>query len=196
MVIHAALLVNWAQRLARAPPCALRRLQLHAGDGAYRLVTEAPRRSGCRCGRQPAPAPAPAAAAGTGGSGDASAPTLLLLLLLLFFLLVDVFLFEDDPDYPPRATPSGTPGCRRWVPAATECLQGGHGGHEPDFTNWAQTRRDTLTFMGCLDYVFVSPSVGVPGVEEAAAAATAAATEGKESGSGNGSGGGGIVGAH
>ena len=94
------------------------------------------------------------------------------------------------PDYPAPRDPVWD----AWLPKVEHPLRSAykaaHGGHEPDFTNWAQTRRDAAAFMGCLDYVFVSPSVGVPGVEEvaAAAAAAAAATEGKESGSGNGSG--------
>ena len=36
-------------------------------------------------------------------------------------------------------------------------------GHEPDFTNYAQTTRDASPFIGCLDYVFCSPHLRVLG---------------------------------
>ena len=45
-------------------------------------------------------------------------------------------------------------------------------GHEPEFTNFAQSMKDSVPFIDCLDYVFISPHVAVrsvpalPGREE------------------------------
>jgi hypothetical protein len=37
-------------------------------------------------------------------------------------------------------------------------------GHEPEFTNFAQSMKDSVPFIDCLDYVFISPHVAVRSV--------------------------------
>ena len=52
----------------------------------------------------------------------------------------------------------------RWLPRLRCAMRSAYGaarGAEPDVTNYAQSARDASPFIGCLDYVFVSPHLRV-----------------------------------
>lgn len=109
MVIHAALLLRWAQKHAHRKPLILcGDFNLKPSDAGYHLITGGPT------------AEVPPAWDGTA--------------------------FDGSTAY----------NCKSVFKEVT--------GKEPDFTNWAHTRRDDEPFIACLDYIFCSPSILVDGV--------------------------------
>ena len=76
---------------------------------------------------------------------------------LLTTAKMDTCSAADYPDVPEDDT--WTPSLRCAMVSAYRAVHG----HEPDFTNYAQSARDASPFIGCLDYVFCSPHIRVLG---------------------------------
>jgi len=78
-------------------------------------------------------------------------------------LVTQGFIAKDDQHYP--TMPANDP----WVPKIRYAMKSAYhllNNKEPQYTNWAYTKGSTEDFIGCLDYVFVSPGISVEAVKE------------------------------
>lgn len=67
---------------------------------------------------------------------------------------------------PTLSAPPDMPEGDYWSPSLRCAMRSAYQvvhGHEPDFTNYAQSAKDAAPFIGCLDYVFCSPHLRVLG---------------------------------
>mmetsp|Transcript_37656 Transcript_37656/g.58787 ORF Transcript_37656/g.58787 Transcript_37656/m.58787 type:complete len:199 (-) Transcript_37656:199-795(-) len=80
------------------------------------------------------------------------------------YKLVTEGLISPEDKYYPKLLPND-----RWEPKVKYAMQSAYQkaeGADPKFTNWAYTKGSQSDFVGCLDYIFMSPGVSVKTVDK------------------------------